>query len=669
MDCLKGQFVPGVLLNGRYSTVAPLNHGSFGMVFSANDEVNGGSVAIKCMPKPSAGLGLNSGIKVDDQSEELKIHTRIGFHPHIVNLLDSFQTETYSYLVLEHCSMGDLYEAIRQEKGPKETSHVRDFMLQLIDALETLHQKGIYHRDIKPENIFLTDNGDMKLGDFGLATLDAWSHEIAVGSDRYMAPEQFDPQGNGLSPARADIWSVGICLLNILFSRNPFAEPAMSDPLYADYVRDKQSLFDVFPNMSQDTFEVLTHCMAIDPEKRSLSLVRDALDRVISFTTDDESLDEFCTESRDVVTTANREPLRTPSLASPAMDQADTFPWSQALHKTPQKSVRPLSVIPDTDSMSEDMFPETDSCAIEWNSKADAQSVESTVDSGLGVSIGSIVPAQADNKASRTKPMPIAGSLPTFGGRASNALASIFGKKKAFESKSWSDMWEEDEEERVEIERKKSIGHRPFKASQLSQIDSESDGRSTPRPCLAEIQDTSAVNTRPKTSSKLSERTRSRTSVNSKGDGVSQHTGFIFEDHNDQGAAQHNSPPSKRSFMDKWSALGDYRRRATSVTGKDTSSADTGKKRFNPSTWRRTIGRNNNNGNRQGGQKLDHDIWKKKEWNTSSDWRRHEGHDTSPKALEAAQLDGSGDIDFNDSFAVVDDSDVEWVGGWEDLHL
>ncbi|RJE16491.1 serine threonine protein kinase, partial [Aspergillus sclerotialis] len=86
-----------------------------------------------------------------------------------------------------------------------------------------------------------------------------------------MAPEQYDPVTAGYSPAQADIWAIGICLLNVLFARNPFVSPSESDILFADYVRDRQSLFDIFPNMSQDTFEILRNALAIDPEKRSLA--------------------------------------------------------------------------------------------------------------------------------------------------------------------------------------------------------------------------------------------------------------------------------------------------------------------------------------------------------------------------------------------------------------
>ena len=247
-------------------------------------------------------------------------------------------------LFLEYCSQGDLYEAIRLGRGPLETEHVRDFMLQLIGAVEHMHSRGLYHRDIKPENIFIMQDGSMKLGDFGLATRSLWCYESCVGSDRYMAPEQYDSAGNGYSPSKADIWSIGICLLNILFSRNPFVTPTESDILFADYRRDRQSLFDVFPNMSQDTFEALNIAMALDPEKRDLSSLRQAVLRIVSFTIDDESLDEFCTEERNVVrASANREPLRTPSIQSPQINGGDSFPLGQSIaHKSWQTGTSAL---------------------------------------------------------------------------------------------------------------------------------------------------------------------------------------------------------------------------------------------------------------------------------------------------------------------------------------
>jgi serine/threonine protein kinase len=355
MECLRNNFNAGVVLGGRYQTLSPLNHGSFGMVFMARDLSTNQTVAVKCLTKRAAANDLCFDLAVDDKSEELVLHRRLGSHPNIVNLIDSFETDAHVYLVLEFCDQGDLYEAIKLGHGPLETEHVRQFMLELVDAVAYMHANGVYHRDIKPENIFLSQSGSMKLGDFGLATTERWTFETAVGSDRYMSPEQYDSDGAGYSPAQADIWAVGICLLNILFSRNPFITPSESDKFFLDFSRDKQSLFDIFPSMSQDTYEVIVECMNLDPNKRSLVGAREALCRAVSFTTSDESLDDFCSADRHVVASSNREPLRTPSLQSPQVDNG-AFPWARALQANPQNQARQLSVIADNDSYTEDLF-------------------------------------------------------------------------------------------------------------------------------------------------------------------------------------------------------------------------------------------------------------------------------------------------------------------------
>lgn len=665
MDCMRNHFQESVHLDGRFQTISPLNHGSFGMVFLAKDMLTDELVALKCLTKPSSGFVNTTGFAVDDRSEELAIHARIGQHPNIVNLLHSFETKTHVYLVLEFCANGDLYEAIRQGKGPLETEHVRDFMFQLVDAVEFLHSKGLYHRDIKPENIFLSQSGSMKLGDFGLATADEWSYESAVGSDRYMAPEQLDPCGNGYSPAKADVWAIGICLLNVLFSRNPFATPNPSDPLFADFVRDKQSLFDVFPNMSQDTFEILVHCLAIDPEKRSLAAVREALERVVSFTTDDESLDDFCTEDREVIpASANREPLRTPSITTPQLEPTNTFPWAKALKMTPQQPTRQLSVIPDNESYTEELFPASERSDRDWCSiKADNSPFGSFANSGLGLSIS---PAKFPQIGS--KPVDIVGSLPVPSSRTT--MASVFSKKRAAVSKSWSDMWDEEEEENSELERGNDTGvRRTFKERMFGK--ETGSGRATPRNGLAELKNPATVN---------NSRDRTPEAIRTVDSRVSEHTGFLFE--SPQACTPRYPISVKRGNLDKWAALGDRRRGASPAAQdkqacKPSPSPARKRTRSRTGSWKRT-GKNSGRGTVNTG--VDwcgtrvssgvsfnvHEgtgVWDRRghvphtgvgdSWSLSKDWRQ--------PAWPQQHQRVKGDND--------DIGDLEWVGGWHDLHL
>ncbi|KAG9236606.1 kinase-like domain-containing protein [Amylocarpus encephaloides] len=560
MECLRDRFYDGVVLDGRFETVSPLNHGSFGMVFMAKDLTNGELVAIKCLTKKSANSDFDTSFAIDEKSEELACHARLGAHPNIVNLIHSFETDAHVYIVLEFCSRGDLYEAIRTGTGPLETERVRQFMLQLIDAVVYIHSKGMYHRDIKPENIFLTQAGEMKLGDFGLASSDNWTYETTVGSDRYMSPEQYDSAGAGYSPAQADVWAIGICLLNILFSRNPFTTPTESDPLFLDFSRDKQSLFDVFPTMSQDTYEVIAQCMSLDPRKRSLQGAREALERVISFTTFDESLDDFDSAERRVVPSANREPLRTPSIQSPQMDQG-SFPWAKALHASPPQQFRQLSAIPDDESYceSEDLFPSSEASGKDWFSRGQqTPSMASVLDSAFGASMKSLaIRRPVRTGPPRATPAVVSGSLPINMAKPKPlpSMESIFGKKDVA-SKSWGDLWDEEEEEEEEAE--KQLKARQMANSRTWSHESKTDDDTIVRSPLE-----------PKSSSLVNIATSAPAPVaDIDGDIVAD--GFFFHETPRNSVSPTTparySPPSKRTTFDKWSALGERRRAHTGTS-------------------------------------------------------------------------------------------------------
>ncbi|KAL2067980.1 hypothetical protein VTL71DRAFT_16078 [Oculimacula yallundae] len=643
MECLRDQFYDGVVLDGRFRTVSPLNHGSFGMVFMAEDLTTNEMVAIKCLTKKSAITDGDYSFAVDEKSEELACHALLGNHSNIVNLIHSFETESHIYIVLEFCSRGDLYEAIRTGTGPLETEHVRRFMLQLVDAVAYIHEKGLYHRDIKPENIFLTQAGEMKLGDFGLATTDKWTYETTVGSDRYMSPEQYDSAGAGYAPEQADIWAIGICLLNILFSRNPFTTPTESDPLFLDFSRDKQSLFDVFPTMSQDTYEVIAQCMSLDPRKRSLQAAREALERLVSFTTFDEALDDFCMAERRGIASANREPLRTPSIQSPHMDNG-SFPWAKALHASPPQQYRQLSAIADDDESyhSEDLFPSSEESNKDWFSVGQqTPSLASMLESSLGTSMKSMAirrPMKSGPpKASLT---PISGSLPITMSKPKPlpSMASIFGKKSEVTSKSWSDLWDEDIEEEEE-EADRQLKARQMQNARTWSHESKQDEDDTIRRGPLEPKSSSFVNI-------AKSKSDGATAVNDIDEDLVA-DGFFFHDAPKQMAiptfSPRYSPPPKRTTGDKWSKLGE-RRRAYTGTSDSEKSPDLLKSRRNVGLGFSGFGAGVG-------------VWDK--LNTVKDTSAKDKGKGCPWAKEKSRDHG----------AYKRHGDLEWIGGFADLHL
>ena len=682
MDCLRDGFEEGKLLDGRFRTVSPLNHGSFGLVFVAEDTHTGEHVAIKCITKPDAvePSACPAAMAIDERSEELDIHSRLALHSNIVNMIHHFETAAHQYMVLELCANGDLYEAIRVGKGPLETEHVRESMLQLVDAVQHLHSNGVYHRDIKPENVFVTASGSMKLGDFGLATTETWSTEFAVGSDRYMAPEQYDASvyGFGYSPAAADVWAIGIVLLNILFQRNPFASPTLKDPLFQDFARDRNSLFDVFPNMSQDTANVLVHSLALDPANRSLSALRSALEAVKTFTMDDEPLDDFYTDAEEHVPTATaaREPLRTPSVWSPTHTD---YPWMQA-PKSPEKDQsRQLSIVHDEEP---ELFPETAPSSKSFGYlDMDGASLSSNVDSGLGLSYKSVT---SSKRASH-----LYGSLPISFTRPTNP-STITGQAC---SKSWSDLWDEEE---MEKQTRSSSDYAVAVDSenapeactpQLSMI--AEDDNSTPRQPLSEVDPNSRA--------------------------VSPLRKLIEHD-------KANPRPVKQtrtSLLDKWAALGNFRRAkptppskpSLSVTPSNVTAApnktkyvdafasiaslgSNKKQKPSPVSPSEPVGRSRSwrNVSSQPLRALSMNnsrVWERKDhmpsqptpselWVRDDNWRAHKQlaakatmntsaaaaspmavHDDAPGKPKKTFLD----TEFED-----DIGDLEWVGGWHDFN-
>lgn len=429
------------VLGGRYEIVCPLNQGSFGTVSLARDIRTDALVAVKCIPKATNAA--------NEAYQELQYQAALATHPNIVNLLDSFEDAAASYIVMEYCADGDMYEAINSGRGPSDHLGIKSFMLQLISAVQHMHSKGIYHRDIKPENIFLAEDGSCKLGDFGLATHLAWCDESNIGSERYMSPEQYNTAASGFySPEKADLWALGICLLNVLFHKSPFVVPSEEDKLFKDYAQDRESLYDVFPTMSPETFEALSHVLQADPSKRNLEEFRDAILNVSMWTTDDDEDDDLFMEDYDYTPAQKIEPVpkSQPFFAA--------LPWTHLLGK-PEHKQRPAKKSAATTALE---FPKQEvngwtQSAVEfpkmevnaWTQPVDAFG-PSSVDSGLGMSLSEV---NLNKLADVTRPENI----------KKPSMVSIANK---FAAKSWSDLVDEEEEEEEERERAEQLKRRSW---------------------------------------------------------------------------------------------------------------------------------------------------------------------------------------------------------------
>eukprot|EP00939_MAST-03C_sp_MAST-3C-sp1_P004111 g4111.t1 len=204
---------------GNYVLLRKLGSGSFAQVYEAYHSVTNEAVAVKAISLQKLNRKLQKNLE-----SEIAILQRFK-HPNIVRLLGLHKTDKYMYLIMELCNGGDLHKFIRKKSHLNERT-IRGLMRQLAQGLKFLWSHNLIHRDLKPQNLLLSlddsNNTTLKIADFGFARHLAVSSmaETLCGSPLYMAPEilrlrKYD--------AKADLWSVGTILFEMLCGRPPFS--------------------------------------------------------------------------------------------------------------------------------------------------------------------------------------------------------------------------------------------------------------------------------------------------------------------------------------------------------------------------------------------------------------------------------------------------------------
>jgi len=193
-------------------------------------------------------------------------------HPNIVQTYDAGKYGDDYYLAMEFVE-GESLASVLSRDGALDALHAQALMRELLSALAHAHSHGIIHRDIKPDNIFLTNNGHLKLGDFGLAKridttqeMNLTSVGMAVGTPLYMSPEQI--RGAGDLDERADLYSAGATFYHMLTGRFPFKRESQAELLSAHLVDAPQPPSEINPALSNEISDLVLNLMAKKPEDR-----------------------------------------------------------------------------------------------------------------------------------------------------------------------------------------------------------------------------------------------------------------------------------------------------------------------------------------------------------------------------------------------------------------
>lgn len=222
---------PRIVAN-RYRLMESLGHGGMGRVWRAYDEVLHRHVALKEILSPR-GLTARERDELQKRSiREARAIARLD-HPNIVRVFDVISADGEPWIVMEYVPSTSL-DQVLSEDGPVTPERAARIGLEILRALQAIHQCGALHRDVKPANVLLAGNERIVLTDFGLATLPdhptVTQAGLVLGSPSYIAPER---ALDGAATPEGDLWSLGATLYKAVEGRAPYARRSVTATLAA----------------------------------------------------------------------------------------------------------------------------------------------------------------------------------------------------------------------------------------------------------------------------------------------------------------------------------------------------------------------------------------------------------------------------------------------------
>jgi Tol biopolymer transport system component len=283
---------------GSYEIVAPIGAGGMGEVYRARDTKLGRDVAIKIVPEHFA----QDRQRMARFEREAQLLAALN-HPHIAHIYGFEDSNGMPALVMELVEGPTLAELI--EQGPLPLEESLRIARQVAEALEYAHDRGIIHRDLKPANVKLTADGNVKILDFGLAkaledekattdishsptlTVAATQAGIVLGTAAYMSPEQAKGKS---ADRRADIWSFGVLLFEMLTGKKLYEADTAQETLAAVLIKEP-SLDSLPANIPPRLRILLRRCLTKDSRMRlqAIGEARIAIDEILSGSVPEEA--------------------------------------------------------------------------------------------------------------------------------------------------------------------------------------------------------------------------------------------------------------------------------------------------------------------------------------------------------------------------------------------
>lgn len=264
----------------QYKIMEVLGQGGMGVVYKAHDTRLDRIVALKFLPS-----ALNTDPQTDAAIEqEAKIAATLN-HPNIVTIYEVGAYRDSVFIAMEFVPGQSLLNWIAQQNtdsfksesgGPpvEILGQCLAILIQVCEALEEAHQAGIIHRDVKPSNILVTDDGKIKIVDFGLALSREYGSdfvsESSSGTLEYLAPEQAKA---GRLDGRTDIWAVGVLFYKMICGRAPFSGEFDQTIIYSILNEEPLPIKLICPEIPDEIISIIDRCLQKNPADRFKNII------------------------------------------------------------------------------------------------------------------------------------------------------------------------------------------------------------------------------------------------------------------------------------------------------------------------------------------------------------------------------------------------------------
>ncbi len=270
----------GQIFVDRYQVISPIGKGGMGSVFLGRDPRLDRHVALKTLPigKKFGSRESMSQTLVQEAITAAKIS-----HRNVVSIYDVVSTKNTAFIAMEYIK-GESLSSLLQRKRSLNLSLTLSIAIAILKGLDSAHKMGFIHRDIKPANILLDVNGDIKITDFGTATLvNGIGADNVTGTHGYMAPEIYQ---KGDASLKSDLFAVGVVMAECLLGQNPFKGKKISQTKFNTLNKTVTFPPWIRTRGTEELFKTIEMLLEKDPAKRpdSASIMAEQIVQATPFT-------------------------------------------------------------------------------------------------------------------------------------------------------------------------------------------------------------------------------------------------------------------------------------------------------------------------------------------------------------------------------------------------